>query len=297
MPWFPFWKKKKPDTSAGSEQSIEVLLNGRRYRQDVPYVLPKDLGEVNRLDFQHYLVRQALKINYVAPLTAKPPGKILDVGCGTGRWAREVSIEFPHAYVTGIDIEMPHLATETNPTNCHYVQGNVLKGLPFTDNTFDFVHQRFLASAIPADKWPALIKELVRVTAPGGWIELTEMLHRVEPMQAAGQQMARWIEQFCTARNIYPAIGESLGTLLEDETSLTDKQIYFHDLPVGEWGGRDGKLLAQSHLTAYAAIKPIYVKELHVEPAAFDWVIDKIGNEWEESHAHSRCYFSLSRKV
>lgn len=297
MPWFPFWKKKKPPTNPGIEQSVEVLLNGRRYRQDVPYVLPKDLGEVNRLDFQHYLVKQALKVSFVAPLGTQPPSTILDVGCGTGRWAREVSAEFPRAQVAGIDIEIPATAQDTIPTNCHYIQGNVLQGLPFPDNSFDFVHQRFLASAIPADKWPQLLKELVRVTTPGGWIELTELLHRVEPMQEAGQQMAHWIEQFCAARNIYPAIGEDLSTLLEDEASLTDKQVYFHDLPVGAWGGHEGKLLAKSHLTAYAGVKPIYVKDLHINPEEFDKVIHKIGHEWEASHAHSRCYFALSRKA
>ena len=295
MPWFPFWKKK-PATSTSNEQAIAVLLNGRRYRQDVPYVLPKDLEEVNRLDFQHYVIKQALKVNYVAPLTAQTPRTILDVGCGTGRWAREMSDEFPRAQITGIDIEMPPAATETGPTNCHYVQGNILEGLPFADNSFDFVHQRFLASAIPADKWPALLKEVVRVTAAEGWIELVEMIHRVEPMREAGQQMADWIAQFCASRAIYPAIGEELGTLLEDEASLSDKQVYFHDLPVGEWGGNDGKLLAQSHLTAYAAIKPIQVKELHIDPEVFDSVIAKIGNEWETSHAHSRCYFALAHK-
>ena len=297
MPWFPFWKKKKTVTNVDTSQSIAVLLNGRRYRQDVPYVLPKDLGEISRLDFQHYLIKQAIKVNYVAPLAAQPPRSILDVGCGTGRWVREMGAEFPQTQVTGIDLEVLFTPKETPPANCQFVLGNVLKGLPFADNTFSFVHQRFLASAIPADDWPQLLSELARVTEPGGWIELTEMIHRVEPMQAAGQQIAGWIEQFCATRGIYPPIGEDFATLLQDVLSLTDKQVYFHELPVGEWGGQDGKSLAKSHLTAYAAIKPIYVKDLHIDPSAFDQAINAIGSEWEESHAHSRCYFALARKV
>jgi SAM-dependent methyltransferase len=297
MPLFPFWKKKKPATNVDTNQSVAVLLNGRRYRQDVPYGLPKDLGEISRLDFQHYLIKQAIKVNYVAPLAAQSPRSILDVGCGTGIWLREMSAEFPRAQATGIDLEISSKSKEITPANCHFVQGNVLKGLPFANNTFSFVHQRFLASAIPADYWPQLLSELARVTEPGGWIELTEMLHRIEPMQESGKKISGWIEQFCAPRGIYPPIGEDLATLLQDEPALTEQQVYFHDLPVGEWGGPEGKSLAKSHLTAFEAIKPMYINDLNIDQREFNRVINTVGAEWDESHAHSRCYFALARKV
>ena len=51
--------------------------------------MPRDLEETNRLDFQHYLLRQALQRNFVAPIGGDPRD-ILDVGTGTGagraRW-------------------------------------------------------------------------------------------------------------------------------------------------------------------------------------------------------------------
>lgn len=50
-----------------------------------------------------------------------------------------------------------------------------LKGLPFPDQQFDYVHQRLLVAAIPAANWPEVIHELVRVTRPGGWVELLEV--------------------------------------------------------------------------------------------------------------------------
>jgi hypothetical protein len=58
------------------------------------------------------------------------------------------------------------------PSTCLFVQANILHGLPFPDGQFTSTHQRLLVAAIPALQWPRVIRELVCVTRPGGWIEL-----------------------------------------------------------------------------------------------------------------------------
>ncbi len=65
------------------------VLDGRQHMADAPYMLPRDDQEINRLDFQHYRLRYALRSNYAAPIGR--PRSILDVGCGTGRWALEMA--------------------------------------------------------------------------------------------------------------------------------------------------------------------------------------------------------------
>jgi ubiquinone/menaquinone biosynthesis C-methylase UbiE len=52
-------------------------------------MLPKDEGEINRLDFQHFMLRYVLRGNFAAPIRA--PRDILDVGCGTGTLAIDVA--------------------------------------------------------------------------------------------------------------------------------------------------------------------------------------------------------------
>lgn len=42
--------------------------------------------------------------NYAAPIGS--PSSILDVGTGTGRWAREMAITFPNANVVGVDVNL-----------------------------------------------------------------------------------------------------------------------------------------------------------------------------------------------
>src|SRR5690348_2751118 len=82
-----------------------LWLGGRRHLADAPYVLPSDEQEISRLDFQHYMLRYALRANYAAPV--ERPTSILDVGSGTGRWAMEMAQLFPQANVIGTDLVEP----------------------------------------------------------------------------------------------------------------------------------------------------------------------------------------------
>jgi len=65
------------------------------------------------------------------------------------------------------------VGVDLRPPNYAFVAGNILEGLPFADGGFDFVHMRLVFFAIPADRWPFVIGELVRVTRLGaGWNRL-----------------------------------------------------------------------------------------------------------------------------
>ena len=78
---------------------------------------------------------------------------------------------YPHAKFTGIDIS-PIQPLQVKPKNFTFVQANLLNGLPFADDSFDFVFQRLLVGAIPKNKWPFIINELTRVLKPGGYLEV-----------------------------------------------------------------------------------------------------------------------------
>ena len=81
--------------------------------------------------------------------------------------------EFPDAIVTGIDMSSV-FPTTIIPGNCQFIQHNIIQGLPFPDNYFDFVYQRLLIAGLTPANWVAVVVELERVTKPGGWIELVE---------------------------------------------------------------------------------------------------------------------------
>lgn len=106
MAGWQFWRRTRKERQAGyAGLAGQRSLMGRLFLRDMPYVLPKDMGEVNRLDFQHYMMRSALRGNFAAPIGT--PESILDVGSGTGRWATEMATLFPTANVIGVDVAAP----------------------------------------------------------------------------------------------------------------------------------------------------------------------------------------------
>ena len=107
----------------------------------------------------------------VAPV--KAPKEILDIGCGTGSWCVEVADDLPMAKVYGIDLSpvQPVYVAE----NCTFILENVLRGSSFHDDQFDLIQSRCLGAGISDQRWPSYVREIMRMTKPGGWIQLIEI--------------------------------------------------------------------------------------------------------------------------
>ncbi len=250
MPWF-FGRRKRASADAAAAATPTasgfVYAGGRSYMADSAYALPKDLGETNRLNFQHFLLRQLNQGNFRAPLQA--PLDILDVGCGSGRWVLEMAVQFPNSNVFGLDRVTPDVerlplgdGVNQRPANATFVAGDILQGNNFPDASFDYVHMRLLYSAIPAVRWSFVINELVRMTRPGGWVELVEgglppaggpamnMLHNltIEGGNKIGLDMT---------------VGSRIGAYLQS-AGLTNVQAQEMPVPLGVQGGRIGRLMA-----------------------------------------------------
>lgn len=247
-----------------------VAAGGRRHLAEVPDLLPKDDQEISRLDFQHHLLRYTLRGNFAAPIDQAT--SILDVGCGTARWAIEMAQLFPEANVIGLDIVPPSTRVpaynERLPENFLFVNGNVFDGLPFTDGSFDFVHMRLLFTAIPAQRWPQVIRELIRVTRNGGWVELVEG----GLPQSGGPAMDAinaWIAEVSGRRGIDVGVGTQVGTFLQ-QTGLAN--VVFRDiyLPIGRYGGRAGHMTATDTFAMFEGLSPLITAQGITSPQEFE---------------------------
>lgn len=260
MAWWQFWRRGgsgRGATPAGAVDASQVAHRtamGRRFLRGVPYVLPKDMDEVNRLDFQHYMMRFGLRGNYAAPIGS--PESILDVGSGTGRWAFEMAELFPQAKVVGVDIVPPldEAGTQEKRTpNYSFVAGNVLEGLPFADASFAFVHQRYMIGAIPRDQWPRVLKELARVTRPGGWVEVVEAGTSLGGGSGL-QTVDEWVAAVLARRNLDIHLGVHLDTFLQ-QAGLQNVVAQNVQLPLGPHGGRVGQLVETDYFAAIQAMR------------------------------------------
>jgi len=63
----------------------------------------ESVGEQVRLDHQAGLVIDAIG-HLPHPLRGKPFQTILDLGCGSGRWALDMAYQYPDAEIVGVDI-------------------------------------------------------------------------------------------------------------------------------------------------------------------------------------------------
>jgi len=227
-----FWRRKRSsaavqepprggrDTSRPTRGYRFRWIRGRRYVEGSSYIGAKDAEADQFLDFQHFLVRRVLGGNHHSPLTQ--PRLILDVGCGTGRWVVEMATEFPGAQVVGLDLVTPGKAEAMLHTlgplaaNVSFVEADALKRLPFSDGTFDFVQLRLMYSDLPAASYPAVMRELMRVTRPGGWIECVEPGENIYDPGPAYQLTNRWTAELCRRRGLDPDMGPRLKYLLQE---------------------------------------------------------------------------------
>jgi SAM-dependent methyltransferase len=104
-----------------------------------------------------------------------PPGaRVLDVGCGTGRWVRRYQgIKLDPI---GVDAtpSMLRLAADRG-TTAPLVAGEAGR-LPFSDTAFDLVSDITVTQHIPSALQPEAIGEMVRVLKPGGRLILMELI-------------------------------------------------------------------------------------------------------------------------
>jgi ubiquinone/menaquinone biosynthesis C-methylase UbiE len=133
----------------------------------------------NRLtdNLQFRAVKRALAIAEV-PYGAR----ILDVGCGTGRWVRRYK-ELGFSSV-GVDATFGMLRiARTNKTTDPLTVG-MAQSLPFSDSAFDCLSDITVIQHISYDQQFKAIQEMVRVVRPGGRLIFMEVISGKDPSKA-----------------------------------------------------------------------------------------------------------------
>jgi len=99
--------------------------------------------------------------------------RVLDLGCGRGRWSREFARR--GASVTGIDWSNEALAqARARVPQVTFVRMPVTD-LGFAAASFDVVNCVTVVQHLPHDAQARVLREASRVLAPGGWFSLLEL--------------------------------------------------------------------------------------------------------------------------
>jgi len=115
-----------------------------------------------------------------------PVGRVLDFGCGTGAFARQIALHYPLAQVVGVDfsrtmVERAWRNPERGPAHggVRFAVANVHR-LPFPDGSFDVATNAFVARNLAS--LPGSFRELRRVLRPGGTLLTLEVSEPASPL-------------------------------------------------------------------------------------------------------------------
>jgi ubiquinone/menaquinone biosynthesis C-methylase UbiE len=122
--------------------------------------------------------RQAL-VPLKSALADGPAGGLVDIGCGTGQFLREVKANYPRLYVAGLDLSPHYLAVarrELTPWSRVRLVEGAAEAMPFAEREFAAAICMYLFHELPPPVRRAVVGEAARILSPGGRFILVDSL-------------------------------------------------------------------------------------------------------------------------
>lgn len=119
--------------------------------------------------------------------------KVLDIGCGKGRWLSFFGKKYG-AIATGIDLS-EYAVRACERKGFRTCQASITE-MPFRDNCFDFVNSTTVLLHLPYELKPTAIAEISRVLKPGGKGILIEGTWRDPSPHVFGLNIPEWEKNF-----------------------------------------------------------------------------------------------------
>jgi len=156
----------------------------RRIRESFDQAAGDEEHFPSSIDPRIYHVR--LILEHLGDLAGR---RVLDVGCGKGRFARILAAEHPAAQVWGLDISLAMLRFVPAPVRA--CAGSMTE-LPFPDGAFDAAYAtESLEHAVEVER---AVAEICRVVKPGGRIAIIDK-NREHWGRLATPEWERWFDR------------------------------------------------------------------------------------------------------
>jgi SAM-dependent methyltransferase len=185
-------------------------------------------GELARLDHQAGLAIDAIG-HLPHNLRGRPFQKILDLGCGSGRWALDMAYHYPDAEIVGVNISRTLVeyararAKTMKRQNVKFILFDALEGSlsELGRGRYDLINLRFAVGWVRGlDWWTKLLERCHHLNAPGGYTVVTEG----EGLYTDSSALSRLHEMMILALRLgrygFPSSGQNLGLAAQLGTLL-----------------------------------------------------------------------------
>ncbi|GBB92126.1 hypothetical protein RclHR1_01970008 [Rhizophagus clarus] len=232
--------KEIDNNPIGLEEEKELKLE---------YLIPDSHEAIDRAHIFHFFQRFLFQSNFSSPIDERltqEKCKVLDIGCGPGTWLLDLASKYENSLFYGIDNNSIY-PSEIKPGNLNFIKADMFDRFPFPDNEFDFVHQG-LTSFINPDQLNFIISEMIRVTKPGGYIELLELRNEFKGVGPIVKKINEAHISYCLKRRIdmerVPNIGNMIKSNQNTPIVYKDEKLYVS----GPNGGKIGMVFQDIYI-------------------------------------------------
>lgn len=161
------------------------------------------------------LIGQAIRFDLVTRHLPQPPARLMEVGCGGGLMAVELTRRGYRVEACDLPANAPPALSELNVLY-HCMSGANLTGIP--DNSFDAAVSWDVLEHVPPEQREALLAEMFRVTKTRGRVIISAFFRRTFGFRATGAtfllrrgQLPSWYLEHITIPS--PTIDGTLRTI------------------------------------------------------------------------------------
>ncbi|PKY20914.1 S-adenosyl-L-methionine-dependent methyltransferase [Rhizophagus irregularis] len=270
----------------------QIESDQERHEKLLEYYFSNDTDFMDRLHVFHFLRQHVFQSNFSSPIEDKlieGGYKVLDIGCGPGTWLLDLSSKHANSNFIGIDVE-PMFPHEIKPNNVKFIEADVSNGLSFGDNEFDFTHIELMRLIYTSDKWDFIFSEFIRVTKPGGYIEVSGRRNEDVVRAPIYSKLMDIVNISGTKRNLDVNLIYNLESKFELHPNIENVHRIEKKFIIGPNGDKIGLITQDLALTHFKTgpLSKILPEEMGISEEEYKSMIEKdLTEEFEQSCSES----------
>jgi len=275
-----------------------ISIKNKIFEDSRDYLIKVDELQVDRIQQQHHIFKSCCyNTNYSSPISRSLARgiEVLDIGSGPGTWIFDMSSDYPNSKFTGIEKQSSILPT-IHPFNTRFIYHDVVDGIPFHPNSFDYIHMRCMALCFTELRYEQIIKESVELLKPGGFLELCEAEIYLHNMGPVSKRIIDSMRKVLRSKSMNPFICNRLHEFLV-KYKLRNIQQEEIMLPLSPLNGKIGTLYGQNMYFIIFGIRNILAKQMKLSNSEMDRLIEDFLEETKKYQMYCKYTRIYGKKV